>query len=264
MGVGGDLRRSICAVETEGDRFALTKKAPVISYGTAADAILVTARRAPDARGSDQVQVLVEREQTQLDEVAGWDTLGFRGTCSLGFELSARGHFDQIVPAPFGDILAQTMHPFSHLTWGSLWLGLASDAVARARASVRKKMQASPDVPPIEALRLAEVDEVLFGMRSGLHATLAEYEALLAAGDPDAFSNFGFSVRVNNVKVTCSEKVVDVVGRALQIVGISGYKNDSSSSLCRHLRDAYGAALMVNNDRIRGHNSTMQIVSRSS
>jgi acyl-CoA dehydrogenase len=91
---------------------------------------------------------------------------------------------------------------------------------------------------------------------------MAEYEAMLAAGDPDAFSNFGFGIRVNNVKITCSELVVDIVGKSLVIVGISGYKNDSKSSLSRHLRDAYGAALMVNNDRIRGHNATMQAVYR--
>jgi acyl-CoA dehydrogenase len=262
LGVGGDLRSSICAVETDGDRFTLEKKAPVISYALSADAILVTARRGPDAKSSDQVHVVVERDQTDLEEIATWDTLGFRGTCSLGFVLRAKGHVDQIIPEPFANILAQSMHPFSHLTWSSLWLGLASSAVARARDSVRKKILESPDAPPVSALRLAEVDEILFGMRSGLYETMAEYEEMLGAGDPDAFSNFGFSIRVNNVKITCSELVVDVVGKSLQIVGISGYKNDSKSSLCRQLRDAYGAALMVNNDRIRGHNSTMQAAYR--
>lgn len=262
LGVGGDLRSSKCHVDVEGDSFTLEKKAPVISYGLEADAILVTSRRSADAKSSDQVHVLVERENTELEKLAGWDTLGFRGTCSLGFVLRATGHADQILPEPFADILAQSMHPYSHMTWGSLWTGLASDAVAKARGTVKKKMLESPDVPPVSALRLAEVDEVLFEMRSGLYTTMAEYEAMLAAGDSDAFSNFGFSIRVNNVKITCSELVVDVVGRALQIVGISGYKNDSKSSLSRHLRDAYGAALMVNNDRIRGHNSTMQVVYR--
>jgi acyl-CoA dehydrogenase len=262
IGVGGDLRSSICAVEVEGDTFTLEKKAPVISYGLEADAILVTCRRGPDAKSSDQVHVVVEKDQTELEQIAGWDTLGFRGTCSLGFVLRAKGHVDQILPEPFADVLAQSMHPYSHLTWGSLWLGLATDAVSRARDAVRKKILDSPDAPPVSALRLAEVDEVLFGMRSGLYATMDEYQTMLDAGDPDAFSNFGFSIRVNNVKITCSELVVDIVGKSLQIVGISGYKNDSSKSLCRHLRDAYGAALMVNNDRIRGHNSTMQAVYR--
>ena len=262
VGVGGDLRSSICCVETNGDRFTLEKKAPVISYAVAADAILVTCRRGPDAKKSDQVHVVVERSQTELEELATWDTLGFRGTCSLGFLLRAKGHVEQIIPEPFGDILAQSMHPFSHLTWSSLWLGLASSAVQRARETVRKQILEHPDSPPVSALRLAEVDEILFGMRSGLYETMGEYQAMLAAGDPDAFSNFGFSIRVNNVKITCSELVVDVVGKALRIVGISGYKNDSKSSLCRQLRDAYGAALMVNNDRIRGHNATMQAVYR--
>lgn len=262
VGVGGDLRSSRCCVETDGIRFSLEKKAPVISYALDADAILVTARRGPDTQSSDQVLVLVEREAAELEQIAGWDTLGFRGTCSLGFVLRATGETQQILPTPYADILAHSMHPFSHLTWGSLWLGLASDAVARARSTVRRKMLDNPDAPPISALRLAEVDEILFGMRSGLYETMAEYERLLNAGDPDTFTNFGFSIRINNVKITCSELVVDIVGQALRIVGISGYKNDSENSLARHLRDAYGAALMVNNDRIRGHNATMQAVYR--
>ncbi len=262
LGVGGDLRTSICCVEADGDEFTLEKKAPVISYALDADAILVTCRRGPDAKSSDQVHVVLDRDQYELEEIAGWDTLGFRGTCSLGFVLRGGGHVDQILPEPFADILAHSMHPFAHMSWGSLWLGLAADAVSVARDTVRRKILESPDAPPVSALRLAEVDEVLFGMRSGLYETMAEYQAMLEAGDSDAFSNFGFSIRVNNVKITCSQLVVDIVGKALMIVGISGYKNDSRSSLSRHLRDAYGAALMVNNDRIRGHNSTMQAVYR--
>ena len=222
IGVGGDLRTSICCVQSDGDHFTLEKKAPVISYALDADAILVTCRSGPDAQSSDQVHVVLDRDQIELEEIAGWDTLGFRGTCSLGFVLKGKGHVDQILPEPFADILAQSMHPYSHLSWGSLWVGLASDAVSRARDTVRKKMLDSPDAPPVSALRLAEVDELLFGMRSGLHRTIAEYQAMLIAGDADAYSNFGFSIRVNNVKITCSELVVDIVGRSLQIVGISG------------------------------------------
>ncbi|MEQ1855840.1 MAG: acyl-CoA dehydrogenase family protein [Longimicrobiales bacterium] len=262
LGVGGDLRSSVCAVEVSGRSFRIEKKAPVISYGQAADAILVTCRRAPDAQSSDQVHVLVEKGRCELEPLATWDTLGFRGTCSLGFVLKGSGDAAQILPTPFADILSQSMHPFAHMTWGSLWLGLASDSVARARDAVRTKFRKDPEGAAVSSLRLTEVDEVLFKMRSGLYETMAEYQSLLAAGNADAFSNFGFSVRVNNVKLTCSELVVDIVGKSLVIVGISGYKNDSSSSLCRQLRDAYGAALMVNNDRIRGHNATMQLMYR--
>ncbi len=219
------------------------KEAPVISYALDADAILVSARWSATARKSDQVAVIVERGAAELEKFAGWDTLGFRGTCSLGFVLRGEGDAAQILPLPYAEILAQSMHPFSHLIWGSLWLGLATDAVNRARASVRKKVLENPDAPPVSALRLAEVDEVLFGMRSGLYETMAEYQTMLNTGDAEAFTNFGFNIRVNNVKITCSELVVDIVGRALPIVGISGYRNDSKNSLTRHLRDAYGAPL---------------------
>jgi acyl-CoA dehydrogenase len=53
--------------------------------------------------------------------------------------------------------------------------------------------------------------------------------------------------------------LIDVVQRAMLICGIQGYRNDSKLSLGRHLRDATGAALMVNNDRILGQNATMHI-----
>ena len=136
-GVGGDLRRSNCAVERDGAGIRVIKRAPVISYGEEADDILLTARRAPDAAPSDQVLVLVRRSDVVLTRTGDWDALGMRGTRSCGFTIDAAGSCSQIVPVPFADIASQTMLPVSHVLWTSLWLGLASDAVARARAFVR-------------------------------------------------------------------------------------------------------------------------------
>ena len=75
---------------------------------------------------------------------------------------------------------------------------------------------------------------------------------------------FGFSIRTNNLKLSCSKLIVDIVGQAMLICGIAGYRNDSKFSLSRHLRDAHGAALMVNNDRIMKLNATMLMVHRES
>jgi acyl-CoA dehydrogenase len=257
LGVGGDLRSSLCAVEVDGDRFRLTKKAPVISYGQQADDILVTSRRASDASSSDQVHVLVHKRDYELQPISTWDTLGFRGTCSSGFNLISEGAAEQILPVPFADILSQTMHPFAHIVWSSLWLGIATDAVNRARAYVRGEARKNPQLPPMSSLRLAEVDIVLNGMRNNVHAAAAEYLRMLGTGDAEAFKGYGFSTRVNNLKLSSSQLVVDIVGKAMLICGISGYRNDSKFALGRHLRDAYGAALMVNNDRIMAHNATM-------
>jgi acyl-CoA dehydrogenase len=255
LGVGGDLRSSICAVETTGGRFRLVKKAPVISYGQRADQILATCRRTPDSASGDQVHVLVKKDDYCLEPLSGWDTLGFRGTCSLGFVLNAEGSTEQILPTPFGDILSRTMLPVSHIVWSSLWLGIAADAVNRARAFVRNEARKNPQAP--SSLRLAEVDIVLQGMRNNVNAAALDYQRMLESEDPEAFRSFGFATRINNLKISSSQLVVDIVGRAMLICGISGYRNDSKFALGRHLRDAYGAALMVNNDRILAHNATM-------
>ncbi len=249
--VGGDVSNSICSVVKIDDGFQLEKIAPVISYAMEADALLVTARRTPAAPSNDQVLVLLERERCELDQTHGWDTMGFRGTRSFGYRLLGKGGSDQILPEPYAEILAVTMHPFAHMVWGSLWLGIATAAANVARASVRKNMLAQPAAPPLSALRLAELDERLFAMRSGLNATMAEYQSLLDSGCRDDFENYGFTIRVNNVKIICSELVVDIVGRALQIVGISGYRNDSENSLTRHLPGRIRSLPHVNNDRIR-------------
>jgi acyl-CoA dehydrogenase len=259
LGLGGDARSSICAVKVVADHFILEKQAPVISYGEQADAILVTCRKSEEAARNDQVLVLVRREDCTLRRLSEWDTLGFRGTCSPGFELKSLGHAEQIFPEPYAFIHGKTQHPVAHILWASLWVGLAFDALNRARSAVRAEARKNPGVMPISATRLAEADIVLNTMKSTLEAALADYHRSLVAGDADAFANFAFAIRINNLKLSCSQLVLDVVTRAMVICGIAGYRNDSKLTLGRHLRDAMGASLMVNNDRILGQNATMQV-----
>ncbi|MFO1023191.1 MAG: acyl-CoA dehydrogenase family protein [Planctomycetales bacterium] len=262
IGTGGDLRSSICAVEVQGDTFTLTKKAPVISYGEYADEILVTCRRAPNAPPSEQVHVMVHRGAYIAEPLSNWDTMGFRGTCSSGFTLTAKGHVDQILPTPFNDILAQTMHPYSHVVWAALWTGIAADAVERAQAFVRAEARKTPGETPLSAIRLAEVDQILQELEHNVFSLAREYRDLLTSDPSEASTGFGFSIRTNNLKLSSSQRIVEIVGQALLICGISGYRNDSKFSLSRHLRDAYGAALMVNNDRIAKLNATMLLASK--
>jgi acyl-CoA dehydrogenase len=260
IGTGGDLTSSVCAAETDGDTFTVTKKAPVISYALQADDILVTCRRTPDSPASDQIHLMVRRGEYTAVPLSTWDTMGFRGTCSSGFTLTASGDIAQILPAPFTKILSETMHPYSHIVWGALWSGIAMDAVNRARAFVRVEARKTPGETPISAVRLAEVDQVLQEMRHNIKGLTREYQDLLDQNCSEAFKGFGFSIRTNNLKVSCSQRIVEIVGKALLICGISGYRNDSKFTLSRHLRDSYGAALMVNNDRITKVNATMLMV----
>lgn len=257
MGVGGDLRTSICAVEADGDRFTLTKNAPVISYMRYADDLFITARKNPESPANDQVHVVLSREDYELEPSMSWDTMGFRGTCSEGFMVKSRGRIQQILPTPFADILSHTMHPTAHILWGSLWLGIATDAVNLARAFVRDLVKKNPNAPQSVSLRLAEVHPILQGMRENVHGCALEYQKYLAEDNTAALDSFSFSVKINNLKISCSSLIIDIVSRSLMICGIAGYRNDTKYSLSRHLRDAYGASLMVNNDRIMNHNAAL-------
>jgi acyl-CoA dehydrogenase len=260
VNIGGDVRSSICTVEREGGRFKLRKQAPVISYGEQADDILVTARRQPDSAPSDQVMVLARKAGTRLEKTATWDALGFRGTCSCGYLLETQGDEAQVLPGGYDEMSGRTMLPFSHILWASLWTGLASDAVNRARFFIRDAAKKKPGTVPAGATRLAEVVALLQTMRSGVSDALRAYEA--DYDDADALSAISFALRMNNLKIQSSNLVVDVVAGALTVCGIYGYKTDTKYSVERHLRDAYGAGIMINNDRILGASASLLLVHR--
>lgn len=262
-GIGGDLRNSLCAVEATGDVFALGKDASVISYGSRADLILATARRNPDAPTSDQVLVALLADQISLERTGDWDTLGMRGTCSEGFRLEARNvPVEQILPKPFAEIAAQSMLASSHLLWSSVWYGIATYALDRARAFVQAEARRRPGQVPPTALRLAEVANAHQAMRGTIVSALRRFED--AHGDADTIGSIGFSVMLNNLKVTVSDMAVDIVRRALAIVGLAGYRNDTPFSLGRPLRDVLSAPLMIGNDRILANTAKLLLVQKGS
>ncbi len=260
-GTGGDVRSSICAVEEKDGRFSLEKQATVISYGANAEGLLITARRTPQSPASDQVLVVLPRETYQLERTQGWDTLGMRGTCSDGYHVKADGVPGQILPLPYAEISAQTMLPTSHLVWSAVWLGIATDAVGRARAFLRGEARKKPGTTPAGAMRLAEASSLLHLMKANLVASLRQYEAAMVSEDKIASPHF--AVAMNNLKVDSSRLVVKIVGEALLAAGLAGYRNDSPFSLGRHLRDAHSAALMVNNDRILANTANLQMAPRN-
>ena len=249
----------ICAVERAGPGgVRVTKHAPVVSYGEEADDILLSARRAPDAAAGDQVLVLARKADTRLTRTGEWDTLGMRGTRSLGFTLEATGSAEQVLPVPFAEIASQTMLPVSHVLWTSLWLGLASDAVGRARAFVRAEARRSLGTVPPSALRLAETVARLATMRALVHGGRAEF--VRSQDDPGVLAGLGFAMHMNHLKTEAAQMAPEIVARALGVCGISGYRCDSPYAVGRHLRDAYSAALMISHDRVLAANAAMLLV----
>ncbi|MGH7329245.1 MAG: acyl-CoA dehydrogenase family protein, partial [Polyangiaceae bacterium] len=202
MGVGGEMRMSKAAVTRAGGRYSVEKEATTISYGAQADGLLLTARASEEAAPGDQVLVVLSNGDYTLEQKSSWDTLGMRGTCSPGFHVRASGPEERILPVCFGIIASETMVPFSHVLWSSCWLGIATSALARARAFVRMQARSKPGFIPPGALRLAEASTQLQLMGTNVYDVAQECQRLMSRPDgEDTLSSIGISLKMNNLKV---------------------------------------------------------------
>ena len=262
VGTGGDMGRSIAAVTPAGDGVAtLEKQAPTVSYGAHADDYLTTVRRAPDAEAHDQVLVLHHADQTEMEPAGSWDPLGMRGTCSPGFVARARFSTDQILAAPFSQVMAESIVPVSHILWSHIWLGIATDAFDRARAFTRAAARRSPGTTPPAAHRLSRVMSDLSLLRAEVQTALREFVAASDQGR-DSLNTMAGVLRFNNLKIAASEQAPRVCQGALGVSGIAGFRNDTPFSVGRHLRDAMSAVLMVANERIHETNAGLLLIAK--
>ena len=246
VGVGGSLRTSRCAVERDGERFTLVKQATAISYGRHADAIMATARAHAEASEGDQVLLVVDKDGLGLDPRGVWDAMGMRGTVTEPFVLSGSGGVGQILATPFGAIAAQTMTPISHILWSAVWTGVAGDAVARARAFLRRNHEPGAETPSQGAYALGEAIEILQMAESRLRDAIAAFDA--SGGQTPSFAE---AASYNGLKASVAEACLAATQKALTVCGFAGYARKGDFSVERHLRDLNSAPLMIANMRMR-------------
>ncbi len=250
VGLYGERRSSICALEPTPGGFRLEKRASTVSFGEYADGVLATARRTPDSPPNEQVFAICLPPSLSVEPSGEWNTLGLRGTCSRPCLLTA-DLSPELVIENYGEIFAQTSLPVSGILLSSVWLGIAEGAARRAHTAVRAQARAlrrtTPDAPPpASALRLAELSVILHQLRAVVDSAGAAYERVK---DTPEVATLRFSAQMDSLKISSSTLVQDVVRQAMSICGLAGYANDSPSSLGRLVRDAAAAPLMVNNDR---------------
>jgi len=263
IGTGGDMGRSIAAVTPAGEGAAsFEKQAPTISYGAHADDLFVTLRRTPDSEPSDQVVAIATSGQFELEPAGTWDPLGMRGTCSPGFVLRATIRPEQVLPAPFSTVMAESIVPVTHILWSHLWLGIATDAFDRARAFVRASARAKPGETPPAALRLSHVMSDLSLLRAEVSSALGEFERASREPGRESLSTMASALRFNNLKIAASEQAPRVCQGALGVCGIMGFKNDTPFSVGRHLRDTMSACLMIANERIHQTNANLLLIAK--
>ena len=246
---GGNVRSSAAAIEPKGDgMFSFERDATCISYGAYAEGLVTTARRAGGVDGSDQVLLVLVKENYTLDLTATWDTLGMRGTCSTGFRLKAEGVMDQVLPVPYARIHVQTMAPAAHILWSATWAGVAAGAVQKAEMFVRKVMRGSGGQLPPGGAHLSAAKSKLRVLRALLADAVDRYEAVHT--DEEKSASLDYQSAMALTKVESSELALEIAMSCYRTCGLSGYRNDSDVSIGRQLRDLLSAPIMIHNDRI--------------
>jgi len=256
---GGNVRSSEAPIERNGSQVTFERRATVISYGAKADAIVTTARRSADAAATDQILVVFLKEDYSLEPLLEWDTLGMRGTCSAGFTLRACGDSGQILPDPYEKIHTQTMAPVAHLTWASVWAGIAAGAVERAQFFIRHSARHANGQTPPGAAHFTRASASLATLRGLLASSVRRYED--ASHDEQALAALDFQTMINLTKVEASELAVSTVMSAFRACGLSGYRNDGEFAIGRYLRDVLSSPIMINNDRILANIASASLMS---
>jgi acyl-CoA dehydrogenase len=245
---GANVRTSGSAINSNANGISLSRDSSVLSYGADADAIVSTARRAPESIGADQVLVLFFKEQYALTRSASWDALGMRGTCSEGFRLEAWGEAEQVLTTPYERIHRHAMMPVTHLLWAACWAGIAAGAVERAQGFVRKVSRLAKGALPPGAPSATQASLSLMTLVNMVGAALTDYEHRAASNS--GLDEIAFQTSLNLLKVGASQLAIETVMHALNTAGISGYRNDSEFSIGRPLRDILSSSVMINNSRI--------------
>jgi acyl-CoA dehydrogenase len=259
-GIGGDARRSICALEPTATGFRVDKRSICVSYGSEADAILVTARRTPESAPDEQAWVIARPPRLTLEPFSDWNAFGLRGTDSRGFRLIADLDEGMILRVHENDVLDRTGAAINNLLQCAVWLGIAESAASRAHRTLRTRARKDPEGASTMALRLAELAVPLEELRNLMQVgTQRAVDVLAGTGETGP----PLVIAMNTLKVSASSRALEVVHRAMLICGIDGYRAGTDASLGRHVADAYGALLMVSNDRLLGGTAELLKVFKS-
>jgi acyl-CoA dehydrogenase len=253
---GGHLMSAHAPLQRESDQLLLDRDAPVVSGGDRGDGYLITMRSSTDSATSEVSLVYADRSQLELSPHTTWNTLGVRGTHSIGMRIKGRVPQNQMIvePSKFKSLATSTFVPAGHLAWASAWLGSAREALRRLVALIRDPAARGTFDLQSELLseRIARARLNLDLVASYLAVTAQQFDQARAAAAADRTQpSAAFLIQINGVKIAASELLFDTVHRLLQMAGLKhGYTRGTNLGLERTFRDLRSAAVMYSNDRL--------------
>lgn len=260
-GKGGHLLSGQAAFEQDLDSLRFERDAPIVTGGSHADGFLVTMRASADSADHRVTLCYADRDQLDMEATASWDTLGMRGTESLGFRLRGTVPAHQVIGAPgdFRTVAIESMIPAGHLAWSALWLGSARRALSDVLNMVRSRGTDRMSDLTAERLARARIDVELTAAYLG---TVRD-EVLAHRRDKKPLDATPTQIHINNLKVIASELTFRAVDSLLEVAGLfAGYKRDSTIPLERIFRDLRSASLNYANDRLLTMNGALTLLDR--
>ena len=254
--LGGDILRSVCAVEAGPDgALQVVKESPNISYMDHAQAVLVTAMRA-EAKGRP-TQVVIAAETARMELRPGRDArmMGMQGILNRPYAFTAHFGPEAIFADPHPVIARETMTPSIHVLWAALWSGLASHALGKAKAFLTKEAGHGEGAELMWA-ELSRLANRHYQMNALIREAARDFDEPPASADPAMA--LARTARVKRLKIVCSEVLQDVCQGALGLIGLRGYAEDGPYSLSEVIRDALSARVMISNYRLLLNNGAIE------
>jgi acyl-CoA dehydrogenase len=260
-GKGGHLLSGRAALEEDHDLLRFERDAPIVTGGAHAEGFLVTMRESADSADHRVTLCYADRGQLDLQATGSWDTLGMRGTESLGFRLRGAVPPHHVIgdPGGFRTVAIESMIPAGHLAWAAVWLGAARRALCDVLTMVRSR--GADRMSDLTATRLARA-RIDIELAAAYLGTVRD-EVLAHRRDKDPLNGTSTQIHINNLKVIASELTFRAVDGLLEVAGLfAGYKRDSVIPLERIFRDLRSASLNYANDRLLTMNGALTLLDR--
>jgi acyl-CoA dehydrogenase len=252
-GSGADLFTSEAPLHVNGDLASFERRAPVVTGARHADGFLISLRSSADAEPTDVTLVYADRDQLIITENGGWDTLGVRGTESLGLELAGTVPLRNLVGGAggFGEVARESMIPLAHVGWSASWLGAAQASFSKLLTWLRDpKRRGGPDVrSELVRERLARI-RVDLDMVSAYLAKVCDLVAE-AQRDGGSLAMPRAQLHLNGLKLAASELTFKAANDMVQLAGLSGgYSRSAPIPFERTFRDLRSGPLNYSNNRL--------------
>lgn len=265
-GKGGHLLSAEAPLSvSDGGRLRIERIAPVVTGASDAEGFLITMKESADMPAHAVSLVYADRDALSVTETGEWNTLGMRGTRSLGVRLSGEVPADQVVGGSgrFREVAVESMIPMAHLGWSACWLGAARAALSELIASLRGPRRRGPDTDSeLVRERLARI-RIDLELTSG-YLNRVQQEVSAARAENRSLGETVLQIHLNTLKVVASELTYQAADRMVQFAGLAaGYSKTSSLPVERTFRDLRAASLNYANDRLLTATGSLMLLDRS-